>query len=73
MDNWLILYSFYNGLTSTARGHVDDAAGGASLSLSPKQPNLSRRCSPTKVGVMIDSSHVRWVHLPSTKQICCTP
>ncbi|XP_072146331.1 uncharacterized protein [Setaria viridis] len=29
MDNWLILQNFYNGLTPTARGHVDAAAGGA--------------------------------------------
>ena len=29
MDNWLILQSFYNGLTQTARDHVDAAAGGA--------------------------------------------
>jgi hypothetical protein len=26
MDNWLILQSFYNGLTQTARDHVDAAA-----------------------------------------------
>jgi hypothetical protein len=33
MDNWLILQNFYNGLTPTARGHVDVAAGGAFFSL----------------------------------------
>jgi hypothetical protein len=33
MDNWLILHNFYNGLTLIARGHVDDAAGGAIFSL----------------------------------------
>jgi hypothetical protein len=27
MDNWLILQNFYNGLTPTARGHVDAAVG----------------------------------------------
>jgi hypothetical protein len=65
MDNWLILQSFYNRLTLTARGHIDAAAGGAFFSLtiiSLKQPNSSRRWSPTKGGVMIDSSHVSGVH-----------
>ena len=33
MDNWLILQNFYNGLTLTARGHVDATAGGAFFSL----------------------------------------
>jgi hypothetical protein len=33
MDNWLILQSFYNGLTPTARGHIY-AAGGAFSSVS---------------------------------------
>jgi hypothetical protein len=33
MDNWLILQSFYNGLTLTARGHIDAAAGGSFFSL----------------------------------------
>ena len=37
MDNWLILQSFYNGLTQTARDHVDAAAGGAFFSLTPKR------------------------------------
>jgi hypothetical protein len=32
MDNWLILQSFYNGLTPIAQGHID-AAGGAFFSL----------------------------------------
>jgi hypothetical protein len=40
------------------------------LSLLLKQPNLSRRWSPTKGGVMIDSSHVRGAHIPLRKQIC---
>ena len=33
MDNWLILQNFYNGLTSTARDHVDTVVGGAFFSL----------------------------------------
>jgi hypothetical protein len=33
VDNWLILQNFYNGLTPTARGHVDATAGGAFFSL----------------------------------------
>jgi hypothetical protein len=33
MENWLILQSFYNGLTPTARSHIDVAAGGAFFSL----------------------------------------
>jgi hypothetical protein len=32
MDNWLILQSFYNGLTPSARGHIDAAVGGAFFS-----------------------------------------
>ena len=37
MDNWLILQSFYNGLTQTARDHVDATAGGAFFSLTPER------------------------------------
>jgi hypothetical protein len=33
MDNWLILQSFYNGLTLTDRGHIDATAGGTFFSL----------------------------------------
>ncbi|RLN12660.1 Zinc knuckle family protein [Panicum miliaceum] len=33
MDSWLILQNFYNGLTPTARDHIDAAAGGAFFSL----------------------------------------
>ena len=33
MDNWLILQSFYNGLTQTSCDHVDATAGGAFFSL----------------------------------------
>ena len=28
MDEWLVLQSFYNGLTTTSRAHLDAAAGG---------------------------------------------
>jgi hypothetical protein len=35
MDDCLVLQSFYNGLTQTARDHVDAAAGGAFFSLTP--------------------------------------
>ena len=31
MDEWLVLQSFYNGLTITSRAHLDAAAGGAFL------------------------------------------
>jgi hypothetical protein len=31
MDEWLVLQSFYNGLTTTSRAHLDAAAGGAYL------------------------------------------
>ena len=37
MEDWLILQSFYNGLTQTARDHVDVAAGGAFFSLTTKR------------------------------------
>ena len=33
MDEWLVLQSFYNGLTTTSRAHLDDAAEGAYLDL----------------------------------------
>jgi len=33
VDNWLILQNFYNGLTQSARNHVDAVAGGAFFSL----------------------------------------
>ena len=33
MDKWLVLQSFYNGLTTTSRAHLDAAAGGAYLDL----------------------------------------
>ena len=29
MDEWLVLQSFYNGLTMTSRANIDAAAGGA--------------------------------------------
>ena len=33
MDQWLVLQSFYNGLTMTSRANIDAAAGGAFLDL----------------------------------------
>ena len=33
MDEWLVLQSFYNGLMTTSRAHLDAAAGGAYLDL----------------------------------------
>ena len=33
MDEWLMLQSFYNELTTTSRAHLDAAAGGAYLDL----------------------------------------
>ena len=33
MDEWLMFQSFYNGLTTTSRAHLDAAAGGAYLDL----------------------------------------
>jgi hypothetical protein len=33
MENWLVIQNFYNGLTPMSRGHIDDAAVGAFLSL----------------------------------------
>ena len=29
MDEWLVLQSFYNGLTTLSRAHLDAAVGGA--------------------------------------------
>jgi len=33
MDEWLVLQSFYNGLTTTSRANIDAADGGAFLDL----------------------------------------
>ena len=33
MDEWLVLQSFYNGLTTTSRAHLDAAARGAYLDM----------------------------------------
>jgi hypothetical protein len=33
MDEWLVLQSFYNGLSTTSRAHINAAAGGALLDL----------------------------------------
>ena len=33
MDEWLVLQSFYNGLTMTSRANIDASAGGAFLDL----------------------------------------
>ena len=33
MDEWIVLQSFYNGLTTTSRANIDAAAGGAFLDL----------------------------------------
>ena len=33
MDEWLVLQSFYNGLTTISRANIDVAAGGAFLDL----------------------------------------
>ena len=41
MDEWLVLQSFYNGLTTTSRAHLDAAARGAYLDLTiAKEPLL---------------------------------
>jgi hypothetical protein len=41
MDKWLVLQSFYDGLTLTSRAHIDAAAGGAFLNLTiAKAPAL---------------------------------
>ena len=39
MDEWLVLQSFYNGLTPTSRAHIDAAAGGAFLDLTISKAN----------------------------------
>jgi len=33
MDEWLILLSFYNGLITTSRAHIDAATGGSFLDM----------------------------------------
>ena len=33
MDEWLILLSFYNGLVTTSRAHIDAATGGSFLDM----------------------------------------
>src|SRR6185312_10374224 len=39
MDEWLVLQSFYNGLTMTSRANIDAAAGGAFLDLTIAKAN----------------------------------
>ena len=39
MDEWLVLQSFYNGLTPISRAHIDAAAGGAFLDLTISKGN----------------------------------
>ena len=39
MDEWLVLQSFYNGLTPISRAHIDAAAGGAFLDLTISKAN----------------------------------
>jgi hypothetical protein len=43
MDEWIILQSFYNGLTPTSRAHIDAAAGGALLDLIGKATALVKK------------------------------
>ena len=33
MDEWLVLLSFYNGLITTSRAHIDAATGGSFLDM----------------------------------------
>ena len=39
MDEWLVVQSFYNGLTPTSRAHIDAATGGAFLDLTISEAN----------------------------------
>jgi hypothetical protein len=44
LDEWLVLQSFYNGLTPTSRAHIDDAAGGAFLDLTITKATALVQC-----------------------------
>ena len=46
MDEWLILQSFYNGLTTTSRAYIDVAAGGAFLDLTITKAKAKKDSNP---------------------------
>jgi hypothetical protein len=48
MENWLLLQTFYHGLSTNTREMMDVAAGGAFLSL--KLLTLWKRWIPIKLG-----------------------
>jgi hypothetical protein len=71
MDNWLILHNFYNGLTLTARGHVDVAVGGAFFSLTIANATKLIEKIVSNQGWSDDRLQPRQrVHILSRKQIC---
>ena len=58
MDEWLVLQSFYNGLTTTSQANIDVAAGGAFLDLTiAKSKALVEKMVSIRGGVMNDSNH----------------
>jgi hypothetical protein len=64
MENWLLMQTFYNGLTNSTRETMDDVAGGAFLSLTINQPHLLwRKWRPTKVGMKKELKPAREVEV----------
>jgi hypothetical protein len=71
MDEWLVLQSFYNGLTTTSRAHLDAAAGGAYLDLTiAKATTLIKKWSPTKAGTRsVPNPELKAKCIPSRRRI----
>jgi hypothetical protein len=52
MENWLLLQTFYHGLSTNTHETMDAAVGGAFLSLTLTQAtNLWKRWCPIKLGM----------------------
>ena len=70
MDEWLILQSFYNGLTTTSRANIDAAAGGAFLDLTiAKSKALVEKMVSNQGGAMNDSNPAPKACIPSKRRI----
>jgi hypothetical protein len=64
MENWLLMQTFYHGLTNSTCETMDAIAGGAFLSLTIAQAiALVKRWHPTKVGTKRELKPAREVEV----------
>jgi hypothetical protein len=64
MENWLLMQTFYHGLTNNTRETMDATAGGAFLSLTIAQATLLwKRWHPTRVGAKKELKPAREVEV----------